>query len=396
MNRLYEWFKRSAAVLFMLLLGMVSPIAAGSDGQFSYGAKGVEYRSESGNTFLWFGVRLQLRYTDLEFDQGKSDSGALKEQNTLELNRGRLKLGGNIFRPWLEVYTEYDFTKTNLLDLRATLQLKKWFVPRFGQWKAEYNRERIDSSGNQQFIERAISTYWFTVDRQKGLSVSGRVMDGSPYDSSFWVEMMSGTGRGGPASDGKALWLARYQWNLLGRVLPFSQSDIKRINPPAASVAIAGIYGHSRYTRFSGAGGGDLPGYETGVQDQYRLSQFMIETAWRGHGFSWQQEFHWKEIYDTVNATRQKLRGGYLQAGYFFNEIWPAFPSPLELAVRYARIRTDLSLTGESQREASLVLNWFLNSHRNKLSSSMSWISLESGGERSKETQLGLQWEFSF
>ena len=120
--------KISVALLLALFISMVSPIAASSDGSFSYGAKGIEYRSESGNTFLWFGVRLQLRYTNLEFDQGETSSGVLKEQDTLNMNRGRLKLGGHIFRPWLQVYTEYDFTKASLLDLRATLQWKTWFV----------------------------------------------------------------------------------------------------------------------------------------------------------------------------------------------------------------------------------------------------------------------------
>ena len=375
---------------------LLTATGAFADANISYGKKGVEYLSEDENTFLWFGVRLQLRYTSLDFDPGKPPSQALTDKDEIKLNRGRLKLGGNIFRPWFQIYSEYDFTKKNLLDLRATFQWKQWFVPRIGQWKAEYNRERIDSSGNQQFIERSVATYWFTVDRQKGVSVSGRLMANSAYDSSYWLERMSGTGRGGSSSDGKPLWLARYQWNLLGRVLPFSQSDLQRMSSPAASIAIAGVYGHSRFTRFSGAGGGQLPGYETGVEDQYRLSQWMVETAWQGYGFSWQQEYHWKEIHDTVSASTRKLRGGYFQAGYFFSEIWPAFPRPLELAGRYTRIKPDTAQPEEQQEELSLVANWFFNGHRNKLSSSVSWIELKSNNQRSRDTQLGLQWEFSF
>ena len=34
--------------------------------------------------------------------------------------------------------------------------------------ESDYNRERVDSSGKQQLVERSISNYWFTVDRQPG------------------------------------------------------------------------------------------------------------------------------------------------------------------------------------------------------------------------------------
>ena len=85
-----------------------------------------------------------------------------------------------------------------------------------------------------------------------------------------------------------------------------------------------------------------------------------------------------------------------MQVGYFFNEIWPAFPAPLELAGRYVHIRPNLSHTDEVQEEVSLVVNWFFNGHRNKLSSSMAWVDLQLNDQHTRETQLGIQWEFSF
>lgn len=67
---------------------------------------------------------------------------------------------------------------------------------RAGQWKSEYNRERIDSSGKQQFVDRSLANYWFTLDRQMGTSVQLRLNEGEAFDSSVWIEYLSGRGLG--------------------------------------------------------------------------------------------------------------------------------------------------------------------------------------------------------
>jgi phosphate-selective porin OprO/OprP len=184
---------------------------------------------------------------------------AAKEGTETTLNRGRLKLGGHLLTPKLAVYTEFDFTKDQFLDLRVTYEFASWLSIRAGQWKAEFNRERIDSSGAQQFVERSIVTPWFAIDRQKSIVAFGRVGAGNAFDSSYWFGRLSGAGRGGDIDDAEGLWMARYQWNFTRRVLGFGQSDIERRDRPAGSIAIATISGKSMYTAFSSAGGGQLP-----------------------------------------------------------------------------------------------------------------------------------------
>jgi len=76
--------------------------------------------------------------------------------------------------------SEYDFVDSRLLDLRATYKFADWLSIRVGQWKSEFNRERIDSSGKQQFVERSIVTPWFTIDRQQAVLASGLL--GKPSD----------------------------------------------------------------------------------------------------------------------------------------------------------------------------------------------------------------------
>jgi phosphate-selective porin OprO/OprP len=363
---------------------------------FSYGIKGLQYESADGNNFLWFGVRLQARYSSSWIDHDDAPGTPDETSTEARLNRGRLKLGGHLITPRLQVYSEYDFTKSNLLDLRVTYEFAEWLNIRVGQWKSDYNRERIDSSGAQQFVERSIATQWFTIDRQKGIVASGRLRAGTALDSSYWFGRVSGAGRGGDLDDAEGLWMARYQWNFTKRVLAFSQSDIGRRDKPAGSIALAAVSGESMYTQFSGAGGGQLPGYVNGESDQYQIDQALFETAWQYKGFSWQQELHWKTVMDTVANTETEYVGGYMQAGMFFSEIWEWMPEPLEFALRYASVEADGGENDGTERDSLIAANWFFHGHRNKLTADISRNVRKYATDTETETRFRFQWDVSF
>jgi phosphate-selective porin OprO/OprP len=362
---------------------------------FTYGSKGLQYSSVDGNNLLWFGIRLQARYSSSQIFVDELPGRIPEERSTFAINRGRFKLGGHLFDPAFEIYSEYDVVDSRLLDLRATYKFADWLSLRVGQWKAEFNRERIDSSGAQQFVERSVVTPWFTIDRQRGVMASGRISAGRRYDSSYWVGYLSGAGRGGDVTDADGLWLGRFQWNFTGRVLPFSQSDISR-RKPAGSVAVALVSGRSAYTGFSSAGGGQLPGFADGGADRYRIEQLLVETAYQSGGFSWQQELHWKTVKDTGAATTRRLLGGYAQAGYFLHERWASMPQPLELALRYARVDPDRSVPDSLEREWTMAANWFFKGHRNKLTADLSSVRRVFAPETDKQTRFRMQWDVSF
>jgi phosphate-selective porin len=308
------------------------------------------------------------------------------------LNRGRLKGGGPLAADWLDVYFEYDQPSGYLLDLRTTLKLGDQLFLRVGQWKSEYNRERIDSSGKQQMAERSISNYWFAIDRQAGVALSGRFANGTRVDSNWWLEYLSGEGRGGGWRSDSGLWLARYQWNPQGEPLPFSQSDLKRREKLLTSVAVAAVDGRTPYSRFSSDGGDQLPGINTGDND---LTQFLLETAAHWRGISWQQEFHSKRVRDRLSGQARKMDGGYVQLGSFVSEWWEAWPRQLEVAGRLSIVDPDRSLSGNTEKERTLGLNWFFNGHRNKLTLDYSWLDFEGFGGNATRNRLRLQWELS-
>ena len=113
-------------------------------------------------------------------------------------------------------------------------------------------------------------------------------------------------------------------------------------------------------------------------------------------GFSWQQEFHWKEINDRVNDEITTLLGNYIQLGYFFHYLWNSFPRPLETAFRFAVYDPDRNIMGDHRREYSFNLNWFFKEHLNKLTAELSYLDLQQSlSEVVSGWRFRLRWDVS-
>ena len=366
--------------------------------KIGYGSKGFELSTADGNYKLQLQSRLQFRYsypfdtdpvTFSDFQEGKTQ--------TFKINRARLKVGGNVFQPWVKFYWEYDFLGSNLLDFRFMLEKFNFLKLKVGQWKIHFNRERIISSGKQQTVERSILTRPFTIDRQQGISLYGRIKGSSLTDFNYWFSVLTGTGRSSRTNDDAHLmFMSRLQWNCFGRELAFTSSDTKYHEKPTGLIAVAGVTNRSPYTRFSTGGGGQLEGFESGETGQYRINQFLVETAFMFKGLSWQQEFHWKEIRDKVNSETTILIGNYVQLGYFLHYLWKIIPKPLEVAFRYANYNPDRSINNDNRREYSFDINWFFKDHLNKLTAEISYLDLQrSLNDVVDGFRFRLQWDVS-
>ena len=123
----------------------------------------------------------------------------------------------------------------------------------------------------------------------------------------------------------------------------------------------------------------------------------MEELALKRRGFSFQHEYHWKQVEDEVLGTETKLEGSYAQAGYFLHELKEAIPEELEVAVRLAFVDPDTSQPADLRTEATVGLNWFFDGHRNKLTLDASRLRLEQpGGADLEDDRVRIQWDVSF
>jgi len=183
----------------------------------SYGTKGFIFSDRSGNYLMNLEFRGQFRLSYPTDNDPLTLSDYQEEQVKLGIKRARLKVGGHSFKPWLKYYLEYELFSSNLLDFRLMYEKKPWLKFKVGQWKVQYNRERIISSGKQQTMERSILTRAFTVDRQQGVSVFGHLEGEGLANFNYWLSVFMGTGRGSTGNDDNHLmYMSRLQWNFRG------------------------------------------------------------------------------------------------------------------------------------------------------------------------------------
>ena len=388
-----------------------SPIKA------SYGSKGFGFATRDGKFATNLQWRAQFRYSN-PFGSDPRQLSAFNDDSTssFEQRRLRMKIGGHGFQPWIKYYFEIDLqpardvdadavsSGARVIDWRVDLAKWDWGGIRMGQWKVDLNRERVDSSGRQQFVERSIVNRIFTVDRQVGIQLRGRLFDGTPADLNYYAGVFNGEGRSVRNSSEDHLYMGRLQWNFLGRELAWKQTDVEFTEKPTGSLAIAGFTNTGPCTRWSSSGCGNLDGFAKPAVaefDQFKIEQGVQEFAFKYQGFSFQQEWHRKFVTDRVEGTKSDLTGAYVQACYFFNNWIDAFPAPLELAARYAYVeepnKFDRNFYNERE-EFTLGANWFFKGHSNKVTLDFSHLTLDDGllQEKDSENRVRLQWDVSF
>lgn len=375
---------RLGMVAAVCALSLVWPIHAQSgstrtsedSGWIQYSREGLSLQAAEERFTALINLRGQFRFSSPFETTPRTLKQINREpQQDLRLRRARLKAAGQLGKSWLRYDYEQDLTQGRLLDLWLDVG-PEWLRLRTGQWKAEYSRERVDSSGEQQLVDRSIANRAFTIDRQKGAMAFGRVWKEKLWHTQYFAGVFAGHGRSlqpsqakpGPSESGQPMWLARYQWNPLGGGVPFSQGDLDRSKELRLSLAVAASGNRSRYTRFSAGGGGQLEGFEAGAPGQYSISQQTQDVAFQYRGFSAQQEWHWKRVLDHASQCRTRLMGGYFQAGFFPSEILTEIPKSLEIAGRVALVDNRRAIRGESLHSVAIGLNWYFEGHRNKLS----------------------------
>ncbi|MFN7130533.1 MAG: porin [Myxococcales bacterium] len=363
--------------------------AASASGDQDDGRVQVSYkdgfRLQAGDRFqLNLGARMQFRYA---YGQD-GDTLSFEDLSSFGIRRARLKAGGFGYQEWFNYYFEYDFPSHSLLDWRITVEKFKWAQLRFGQWKIDYNRERVDSSGKQQFVDRSIVNRPFTLDRQIGMMVFGHLFEKTHGYVVYNVGMFTGAGINQRENDDDGhLYMGRLQWNFLGRDLKFSQSDVEGHEKPAASLSLGAARNVTNRRQFPQT-------KDLGKPGQFLIEQGVSELAFKWRGFSFQTEYHLKRILDRLDASQTLLMGAYGQTGYFPHRLVSAIPEPLELAVRYAFVDPDRTRPDDLLQEYSLAANWFFADHANKLTADLSHLTGDPGGLAN--TRFRMQWDVSF
>lgn len=396
--------------------------------QFAYGSKGFHFETGNGLFSTNLAWRAQMRYSGWNRSDPRTLSAfSARDVHNFEGRRLRMKIGGHGYKKWIKYYFEIDLqpsravgatggtnaASSRVIDWRLDVQPWEWFGFRLGQWKINFNRERVDSSGKQQFVERSIVNRIFTIDRQVGIMAQGHLFKGTLADLRYYAGVFNGEGRAVNNPDENMMYMGRLQWNFLGRDLKWRQSDVTRHKKPAGSIAFAAAQNNGVCTRWSSAGCGALGGFTAptaAAREQFNIDQYVEEFAFKWRGLSIQHEYHWKNIRDTASTRDLHLWGSYSQVGYFFNELFEAIPPELEVAFRYAFVSepdsTDIDAPGRNQNlreEFTWAVNYFIAGHNNKVTLDFSYLTIAdasgliAGGPWwDDDKRIRLQWDITF
>jgi len=362
--------------------------------KLSYGNKGIEF--QHGDSYLmqlqW---RFQFRFQTFSEDPNFIINNANDMSASFNLQRARIKVGGYAYKPFIKYYLEFDLPSAYLLNWQITIDKFKAFQLKLGQWKIRYNTERYISSGKQELVDRSISNYYFTLDRQIGLMVKGEIFEGKVISSSYNLGIFNGNGRMAQNNDGKFLLFARYQLNFSKKAIKISYSDIERAQRIEGFIAFSYVRNQSAYTRFSSNGGGQLPGYSENEKLRYLINQYNFETMFKLKGLTLSSEYHIKNIDNKETNELSLLSGGTVMAGYFFNELVDFIPKQLEMVIRYAQV-SNSTLFDDKINEYNIGLNWFFKGHLNKITADYSFLENKDFISTNDNYRFRLQWDISF
>ncbi len=305
-----------------------------------------------------YSVKLRARYHGL-FLYEDPDNGT--SYSTFRTRRARILVDGNAMYPWLKYAMQMTLEGSGvaLRDAYIEASYYKWLTPRLGQYKVPFDREFLDSGFSLQLIDRSIASSEFSIQRDIGLQVSGKRIFGV-FDYS--AGMFNGSGVNRNNVDNDYIYVGRIVWSPAGSY-PYWESAVDNPSSPQYALAIAGAYMPELDPGERAAIAGRL-GSTSIMPVESDVTQWTVDFAFKYQGFSMMSGYHYRNIDPgtPVLFGEQDAWGFYLQGGYFI------VPKHFEIAGRYAYVEPDnpVSINYNEEREITLGVNYYFNSHKIK------------------------------
>ncbi len=346
--------------------------------------KGFYFETADKNFMMKINGRLQFRYSYEDRDN-IHDTDEQQDDSSFRIRRARVKFSGYAYK-YFKYKIELALASTGTVDGSKAVELYDFWASynknpaasiQFGQWKVPWNRQRVVSSQNQQMIDRASSQDEFTMDRQIGVMLHGKLFN---KKFEYYTGIFNGNARNQSSNgNNEMLYIARASWNpfgAYGKGIGEVESDINFSEKPIAHLSAAIAYdGAADRERFSSTTIDLDPPVGTGITlKEVNRTSVVAEYGLKYRGFSTSAEAYWRRFddirannIDSVGSGVIIDRGFFVQGGYFI------LPKKVEVAGRYSLVDFDDERDEDAVRETSLGVNWFINgTHDNKLQ--FNWI----------------------
>lgn len=391
--------RAAAARMSVIAVALAFAVFSNARAQEEIGESGDRIWLQGGINFLdndsLAMMTLRLRMQNLMTLESFSGSDLSINDVQFLIRRVRLRLNGFVVDPRLTYLLQLGFTRGDtdfdntqffnvLRDAMITYRAMPNLHLGFGLAKVPGNRERVISSGEQQFVDRSIVNRTFTLDRDVGFHLYYTHTLGASSVSdprlSLRLALTSGEGRNPPRALKGLMTTIRLAFFPFGNFSDngdYYVSDLSFEESP--KMYIAGVFSRNENAARTGGAIG-LPLYE-----QRTMENIFIDAIFKYRGFSFYGEYARRQALEPITRDSDgNVRavfageGVNLQAGYI------AFPQ-WEISARYSSIEPNEESKpfAQGQTQYTLCVTRFFNRHRVKAQGDLTYNVLRTrGGER--------------
>lgn len=304
--------------------------------------KGIEFVGKDS----LFSLRLQFRMQNRAAFLTRNDEDLSAGSYEFRVRRLRLKMEGFVYSPKLTYKVQLAFSRgdmdwdmTQESEVNTSVNIVRdavvYYEPwkdlkfGFGQTKLPGNRQRVISSGDQQFADRSIVNATFTVDRDFGFFAS--------YKQNYFAvlgSLTSGEGRNSSNSNSGLSYTGRVEALPFGAFSDkndYQEGDLAREQKPKLSIGASYNFNDDA-VRSGGQLGRDL-------FLKTDMTTISLDLLFKYKGFALYSEFMQRNCSNPITFNSDTTHIQPVYSGYgFLQQVSYLFKSNWEVALRYAEV----------------------------------------------------------
>jgi hypothetical protein len=291
-----------------------------------------------------FSLNFQFRMQNRAAFVSESQTEAGPDSFEFRVRRLRFKFEGFVYDPRITYYIQLSFSRGDM-DWRgpdnstvnsspnAVRDAVIYYNPTkhlrlgFGQTKLPGNRQRVISSGDQQFVDRSIVNATFNIDRDFGFFAH--------WTSNFVNlrgALTSGEGRNSVNSNNGLAYTGRVELLPLGKFTgnnDYIEGDLEREPTPKISLAMT-YCANDKAVREAGQLGNDL--YQA-----RSIKNLEFDALLKYRGLAWYNEYMQRDVDNPVTVNQSSLATRYIYVGKgYLSQLSYLFKNNIEIAGRYS------------------------------------------------------------
>ena len=309
----------------------------------------ISYITPDSSFSINFRFRMQNRFLMNSISTEDLNPGSWEAR----VRRTRLSFTGHIYDPRLTYYLQLSFSRGDMdwsmqdssginTSPNAVRDAMIFYKPTknlqlgFGQGKLPGNRQRVVSSGSQQFYDRSVANATLTIDRDFGF-FANYSMHAGKFKTILKGAISSGEGRNSVISNSGLAYTGRVE------LLPFGdftdggdyfEGDLLHEQKPKLSLA-GGYHFNDQAVRTQGQLGKDL-------YTPVSLNEILLDGLFKFKGWALSAEYmnRKSEVNPVTVNTANKKRAALIADGYNL-QLSYCTKSQWELAGRYSKVTPD-------------------------------------------------------